>query len=91
MVVLDSLLDLSVAHLSSPNLTISTDQKAISIAFSHWLQSKPGIGPLKFLLYLCWKSLTGESKVISKNICSNVPSLLIIMKFQNVRNLKCIT
>ncbi|KAK7173837.1 hypothetical protein R3I93_003609 [Phoxinus phoxinus] len=51
-------------RLSSPNVTISTDQKSINIAFSHWLESKPWIRPLKFLLYLCWESPTVESKCV---------------------------
>ncbi|XDV19937.1 hypothetical protein PO909_025332 [Leuciscus waleckii] len=68
-------------RLSSPNLTISTDQKSINVTLSHWLESKPGIRPLEFLLYLCGESPAGESKCVvpistskSSYIFPDVPS-----------------
>lgn len=64
MVVFDSLLDLSVARLSSPDVEISSDQKSIKINFSHRLELKPEI-KLEFLLYLFEKSPAGESEVIT--------------------------
>lgn len=83
MVVFDSLLDLSVARLSSPDVEISSDQNSIKIHFSHRLELKPEI-KLKFLVYLFEKSPAGESEVIaykdnlstseSPHIVSDVPS-----------------
>ncbi|ROL48760.1 hypothetical protein DPX16_7696, partial [Anabarilius grahami] len=70
-------------RLSSPDVEISSDQKSITINFSHRLELKPEI-KLKFLLYLFEKSPAGESEVIaykdnlstseSPHIVSNVPS-----------------
>lgn len=59
----DFLLDYSVAHLSSPDVKITTEQKSIKIDFSHWLEIKPEIKPLEYLLYLFENSPAGESKV----------------------------
>lgn len=60
-------LDLSVARLSSPDVEISSDQKSITINFSHRLELKPEI-KLEFLLYLFEKSPAGESKVIAYKV-----------------------
>lgn len=57
------LLNYSVALLSPPNVKISTEQKSIKIHFSHWLELKPEVKPLEYLLYLFESSPAEESKV----------------------------
>ncbi len=65
----DFLCNYSVARLSPPNIKISTDQNSIQINFSHWLDLKPEIKPLEYLLYLFESSPAGESKVKASYFC----------------------
>uniref|UniRef100_A0A673L7F5 Cytokine receptor family member B12 n=1 Tax=Sinocyclocheilus rhinocerous TaxID=307959 RepID=A0A673L7F5_9TELE len=60
-------------HLSSPDVNISTEQKSIKINFSHWLELKPEINPLEYLLYLFENSPAGESKFVALISTSESP------------------
>uniref|UniRef100_A0A8C2ASQ2 Cytokine receptor family member B12 n=1 Tax=Cyprinus carpio TaxID=7962 RepID=A0A8C2ASQ2_CYPCA len=60
-------------HLSSPDVKISTEQKSIKIDFSHWLEIKPEIKPLEYLLYLFENSPAGESKFVALISTSESP------------------
>uniref|UniRef100_A0A8C1IQB1 Cytokine receptor family member B12 n=1 Tax=Cyprinus carpio TaxID=7962 RepID=A0A8C1IQB1_CYPCA len=60
-------------HLSSPDVKISTEQKSIKIDFSHWLELKPEIKPLEYLLYLFENSPAGESKFVALISTSESP------------------
>ncbi|XP_073696668.1 cytokine receptor family member B12 [Garra rufa] len=60
-------------RLSSPDVKISTEQKSIQINFSHWLELKPEIKPLEYLLYLFENSPAGESKFVALISSSESP------------------
>ncbi|XP_016412713.1 cytokine receptor family member B12 [Sinocyclocheilus rhinocerous] len=61
--------------LSPPNVKISTEQKSIKINFSHWLELKPDIKPLEYLLYLFESSPAGESKFVALISASESPHI----------------
>ncbi|KAK2911537.1 hypothetical protein QQF64_027320 [Cirrhinus molitorella] len=60
-------------RLSSPDVKISTEQKSIKIHFTHWLEVKPEIQPLEYLLYLFENSPAGESKFVALISSSESP------------------
>ncbi|XP_052447780.1 interferon lambda receptor 1-like [Carassius gibelio] len=60
-------------RLSSPDVKISTEQKSIKIDFSHWLELKPEIKPLEYLLYLLENSPAGESTFLALISTSESP------------------
>uniref|UniRef100_A0A8C2H8X3 Cytokine receptor family member B12 n=1 Tax=Cyprinus carpio TaxID=7962 RepID=A0A8C2H8X3_CYPCA len=59
--------------LSPPNVKISTEQKSIKIHFSHWLELKPEVKPLEYLLYLFESSPAEESKFVALISASESP------------------
>ncbi|XP_050965166.1 cytokine receptor family member B12 [Labeo rohita] len=60
-------------RLSSPDVKISAEQKSITINFSHWLESKPEVKPLEYLLYLFENSPAEESKFVALISSSESP------------------
>ncbi|XP_043095317.1 cytokine receptor family member B12 isoform X2 [Puntigrus tetrazona] len=60
-------------RLSPPNVKVSTEQKSIKINFSHWLELKPEVKPLEYLLYLFESSPAGELKFLALRSTSESP------------------